>query len=270
MKKSNKKDIIKKRIAERHKNLIYIRDDLNAKVTKRRNLMNERDLKRIHGNVISLNRRKKINVIISAYDCVDFIERCLDSVSAQTYKSHKILLGIDGCTKTLLKVLEIRNKYTNLDVYYAENNTGPYQVFNSLIELVPDDEYIQIFGADDIMNPDMLEKMSRYEVPVVSRNDGVLFIKKDEIKKVGGFRDWRCAADSDMLFRIKLNMGATVKREPIHFIRGVHDKQLTKMEGTDSNSELRKNYIMIFEENKKSENPDIYISPVCNPIIKIN
>jgi glycosyltransferase involved in cell wall biosynthesis len=271
------KKTIKKRIEHRQGQYLFIEkrgvrnNNINSKLEEFKNKsMNERSLKRAYGDTVLMIPNKKINVIISAYDCAEFIEECLNSVNSQTYKAEKILLGIDGCTKTLLKVLEIYHKYSNLEVFYAEKNTGPYQVFNSLIELVPDDEYIQIFGADDVMHPDMLEIMSKYDTPVISRNDGVLFVKKETISKVGGFRDWKCAADSDMIFRLKWGINMNVKRESIHFFRREHDKQLTKMESTNRNSKLRKKYIKIFENNKHSPNPDIYIEPVCNPIIKIN
>jgi glycosyltransferase involved in cell wall biosynthesis len=228
--------------------------------------MNERDLSRIYGTSAE---RKKINVIISAFDCVEYIEECLNSVNNQTHKSKKIFLGIDGCEKTLQKVKEIRHQYSNLETYYAENNEGPYTMFNALIELVPDDEYIQIFGADDVMYPNMLEEMSKYDLPTVSRNDGVLFIKKEIFKKVGGFRDWKCGADSDILYRLKLATNNNVIRAARYFFIRQHPKQLTKRIETNFSSETRKNYMKIMEDNKKSQNPVIYITSVCNIINKV-
>jgi glycosyltransferase involved in cell wall biosynthesis len=231
----------------------------------------ERDAYRrgILPQALSQTSQKKVNIIISAYDCVEFIEECLNSIQTQTYKNWRILLGIDGCEKTLQKVKEIRYKYSNLEVFYAEKNEGPYVMFNSLMNLVSDNEYVQIFGADDRMNPNMLENMSRYETPAVSYNDGVLFVKKEVMKKVGGFRDWRCAADSDMLFRIKLAVNESIRIAPQYFFRREHDKQLTKSSGTNFSSVLRKSYVKIYESNKRSKNPDVYIEPVLNHIERV-
>jgi glycosyltransferase involved in cell wall biosynthesis len=212
---------------------------------------------------------KKINVIISAYDCAEFIEECLNSIEKQTYKCYKILLGIDGCEKTLEKIKEIHQKYSNLYVYYSEENNGPYQMFNALIQLVPNGEYIQIFGADDVMNINMLENMSKYEIPTVSRNDGVLFINKNVLNIVGGFRDWKCGADSDMIHRITLATKSKMYYVSQYFFRREHDKQLTKHYNTNFDSNLRKRYIEITENNKKSKNPDIYITPICSIIKRI-
>jgi glycosyltransferase involved in cell wall biosynthesis len=269
------KEVTKKRIENDQKILNYSERNFSEvkKRTEQHSItpvtlisksMNERDLIRIYGTSV---KNKKINVIISAFDCVDYIEECLNSINNQTYKCNKIFLGIDGCEKTLQKVKEIRNQYSNLNVYYAENNEGPYLMFNSLIELIPDDEYIQIFGADDVMNPNMLEEMSKYDIPVISRNDGILFIKKELFKKIGGFRDWKCAADSDSIHRLKLVIN--VIRAPKYFFARQHNKQLTKQTATNFNSELRKIYNKISEENRNSQNPVIYITPVLNTINKI-
>ena len=213
-------------------------------------------------------KNKKINVVISAYDCVDFIEECLISVNIQTYKPTRILLGIDGCNKTLKKVKEIQNKFSNLDVYYAKKNQGPYKMFNSLISLINDDEYIQIFGADDVMDEDMLENMMKSDSPAVSRNDGILFIKKEIFNKVGGFRSWRCAADSEIISRLKLAK-INVVRLPKYFFLRLHDKQLTRAVSTNLNSNLRKKYINIIINNNKSINPKIVIKQQKNKIKKI-
>lgn len=228
-----------------------------------------RAMERTVGVINVVTEVKKINVIISAYQAVDFIEECLDSIQNQTYKCEKILLGVDGCEDTLNKILEIGNKYSNLEVYFSEKNKGPYQMFNSLIDLVPDDEYFQIFGADDVMNINMLEEMSKFDIPIVSRNDGVLFIKKEIFKRIGGFRGWKCAADSDAIFRLGKSLNTKIARAPQHFFRRIHDMQLTKLSRTNYKSKLRKKYISIFEANKNSSTPEIFVEPIKCKIIRI-
>jgi len=211
---------------------------------------------------------KKINVVISAYNCAEYIEQCLDSALSQTYAYHKILLAVDGCLKTLEKVNSIAGNYRNIEVYYAPENTGPYMVYNSLIALIPDDEYFVIFGADDVMYPNMLECLAVNDVAKICKHDGVLFIKKSEFAKIGGFRPWRCAADSDAVFRMRKLYA--VHRTPIYFTLRKHDKQLTTCSSTNLNSNLRLSYIKITDENMKSENPVIYIKPECNPIRRVD
>ena len=154
-------------------------------------------------------------------------------------------------------------------MYYSKDNGGPYLMFNALIQLIPDDEYIQIFGADDIMNPNMLEKMSTYDTPTVSKHHGVLFIKKQTMNIYGGFRGWRCAGDSDLISRIKLFTKTNVNYTSKHYVCREHDKQLTKRIDTNFNSDLRKEYIKIYHDNEKLVNPVIKVEPICSIIEKI-
>lgn len=212
---------------------------------------------------------KNVCVVISAYDAAEFIEECLDSIQVQTYKNFRILLGIDGCKKTLNKVKEIMGKYENLQVYYSKKNNGVYMMFNALSELVDDNEYIQFFGADDVMHPDMLEKMVKHEV-AISRHVGVLFIQAKELRKAGGFRPWRCAADADMVLRLRMIRHKREKIEEIHYYRRIHPKQLTAVgTKTGNGSKLREEYHRITEENYKSETPVTYINPKKSKLKKL-
>ena len=218
-------------------------------------------------DVLKEKPKKIINVIISVYDGVEYIEECLDSIQAQTLQPDAILLGIDGCQKTLKKVKQIRDKYDNLYVYYSSKNVGVYKMFNSLIDLVPEDEYIQIFGADDIMYPDMLEKMSSQGKHTISRHVGILFIQKKEIERVGGFRGWRCGADADMIYRLRLLYKYREVILSLLFHRRVHDKQLTKV--YPATKGLRKKYYKITQDNYKSDKPIIYIKPIKTKLREI-
>lgn len=195
-----------------------------------------------------------IYVIISAFKAEEFIEECLNSVKNQSVKCQ-IILGIDGCNDTLLKVKEIKNNYTNLRVYVTPTNVGVYVMFNSLLDFVQEDDYVQFFGADDVMNNDMLEKMSSYEV-AYSRHVGTLFVKKSIITKVGGFREWRIFGDRDIVERIKL-IGYKVELLPLLFFRREHPNQLTKLPETCEGSELREFYKKIVKENKIA-----YVEPI--------
>lgn len=206
--------------------------------------------------------KKPISIIISAYEAQDFIEECLDSVYEQTYPINRILVGVDNCEKTLNKLKDISQKYHNLEIFWANINTGPYMVFNSLISMIPDDEYFLIFGADDIMDVDMVEKLAQTEQTKICKHDGILFINKNIFNKIGGYRPWRCAADSDCIKRLRKI--TTVKRtEQFYFLRK-HENQLTNRSETGYNSELRKSYINIMNTDNAT-----YIKPECNHLERI-
>lgn len=217
-----------------------------------------------HPKDILRKPKKNINVIVSIYNGAEYIEECLDSIQAQTFKPKRILLGVDGCKDSMNRINEIRHKYDNLYVYYSQDNNGVYHMFNALIDLVPDNEWIQFFGADDIMEVNMLEKMQENDRYAISKHVGVLFIKKSHLKLVGGFRDWRCAADADMIMRLRLTLKYKEISMPILFKRRIHDKQLTKIYPNDSG--LRKQYIEITNINYTSDNPITYITPIKSKI----
>jgi hypothetical protein len=133
--------------------------------------------------VIKEEEKIGISIIIPAYSAENFIEECLDSIQKQTYfknnNKYEILLGIDECQSTFNKIKTINHKYSNLKVYIMDENSGPYIVKNTLIELCKYDK-ILFFDADDIMCPDMIEKVINY-------NDDIIRFKfydfKNTIKK---------------------------------------------------------------------------------------
>jgi len=208
-----------------------------------------------------------VSILIPAFNCVDFIEGCLDSIKNQTKEAHRILVGVDGCNKTLKKLKSISHKYCNLEIFYSSINSGPYKVMNSLISKIPNEEYFIFFGADDTMYPHLIETMAVDNLPKVSKHDGILFIQKGVFcEKIGGYRPWRCAGDTDALFRLRIATGR-VRRIPVLFNRGIHENQLTK---TTKLNNLRQHYIGIIEENEKKENPDIFIKPEFANLSEVN
>ena len=66
--------------------------------------------------------KKGVSVILTAWNTQDYIEECLDSVYKQSFfkknDNYEVLLGIDGCEKTLNKVKGIISKYPGLKVFY--------------------------------------------------------------------------------------------------------------------------------------------------------
>jgi len=163
-----------------------------------------------------------ISICISAWKSVDYIEECLDSVAAQTWfknnDNYEILLGIDGCEETLMKVKEIMGKYKNLKVMMMDKNVGTYVTCNTIMKEARY-EWLLRFDSDDTMPNDMVAKIFandlknvsavRYENHNFGENDarglawGSHMVKHDIFDKFGGYRDWRISADFDLLYRIE-------------------------------------------------------------------
>ena len=179
--KTDIKKTIKKRIELRHSKLAFI---------KKRNVMNERDRKRIEPSkfvpvrveLVSRNDRRcgnydtsstieylpilenkePVSIIITAYKTQDYIEECLDSIENQTYfinnDNYEVLVGVDACQETLNKLLEIRHKYRNLRILMMNSNMGTYVTSNTLIDVAKYENIIR-FDGDDIMIAHMINEI---------------------------------------------------------------------------------------------------------------
>lgn len=229
----------------------------------------------------------KISIILTAYKTEHFIEYCLDSIENQTYfkdnDDYELLLGIDFCEDTLLKVEKIKHKYRNLKVLYMLSNLGTYVTSNTLLSIAQG-EYILRFDTDDIMKDNMIESLmnlapdydyifykgtefGKLGTKTIYQNKefmhhGSILYKKIILEKIGGYRDWRCAADTDFKKRLDLAGYKSFYLDESIFFRRSHSNQLTKMPNTDAKSNLRRSYRLII--NDINNYNELYVIPVIN------
>ena len=96
-----------------------------------------------------------ISIIIPTFDNIEYIDETLDSI----YKSGKdleyeILIGIDGCNKSL-KYLKDKTYPDNTNIFFFPTNKGPYLIKNTLSTLAKYDNLL-FFDSDDIMEENMI------------------------------------------------------------------------------------------------------------------
>lgn len=209
-----------------------------------------------------LDDKKPVSIIISAYQSQKFIEECLESVERQTYfidnDNFEVLVGVDGCQKTLNKLFEIKDKYRNLRIFMMDVNRGTYITSNTLINQVKHNNIIR-FDSDDVMMPEMINEIMYYhnEYNVIRLRyvklyenqkesyhayaHGVLYMKRDFFKQLGGYQPWKCAADTELLKRGKKIMNEKSITRPL-FYRRMHGNSLTGSREFGPNSEIRKKY----------------------------
>jgi glycosyltransferase involved in cell wall biosynthesis len=214
-----------------------------------------------------------ISVIIPVWNSDKYIEECLDSVAGQRFfaidNNYEILVGIDGCEKSLQAVLAIADKYKNLRVLNFKKNYGAYVVRNTLAYQAKYD-YLLFFDADDIMLPFMvaihvfLSKMidvayhgyRRFENGKLLEGkteiaQGTFGIRTEVFRSFGGFMDWKCGADSEFCFRVK-NTGIETEIIPsVCMHRRVHPESLTKRKETTFGSPARQYAIEHCESTKE-------------------
>lgn len=222
--------------------------------------------------------KEGISICITAYNADKYIEECLDSVKAQTwFKKHsnwEIIVGIDGCEKTLEKMMSIQNKYKKLKILMMEKNYGTYITTNTIMSEARYKNLLR-FDSDDIMLPEMVETLMQfaddYDFLMFSfqnfgLNDkifkfahGVTLQKSWVFDKFGGYQPWRCSADDEYRERLKkfVNMAYIPK---ILFKRRIHEESLTQAPETSTKNlvkggerDIRMRYIASMSIKKEKD-----------------
>jgi glycosyltransferase involved in cell wall biosynthesis len=213
-----------------------------------------------------------ISVIIPTFDNIEYIDETLDSI----YKSGKdleyeILIGIDGCNKSL-KYLKDKTYPDNTKIFFFPTNKGPYLIKNTLSTLAKYDNLL-FFDSDDMMEENMIEyclkSLDKYQcVKPRLRNfriidgkitnesnrknwgEGVFAIHKKIFDYHNGFEGWLVAADSDFMNRLYKNNTSVELTQEILLLRRLHDKGLTSRPDTGLRSSLRSKYASISKSKK--------------------
>lgn len=215
-----------------------------------------------------------ISICLSAWQTQDYIEECLDSIEAQTYfrgfNDYEVLLGIDGCEKTLEKVESIQYKYRNLRVFMMEKNVGTYITTNTVMSLAKYD-WVLRFDSDDVMMPNMIERLMNGKKDAdfvrfnmknfsdggfsasngVAQAEGQMCFKKKIFDTYGGYQPWLCGADSEFITRLKPKI-KFVKINEVLMRRRIHPNGLTSKKDTGYHSEIRKKYKEYIQEKSKT------------------
>lgn len=103
-------------------------------------------------------QKHRISVIVPVYNIREYLPRCVDSVTAQTWSSLELLLIDDGSTDgsgALCDELAGRDK--RIRVFHKENG-GSSSARNLGIEKATG-EYLGFVDSDDYIEPDMYERL---------------------------------------------------------------------------------------------------------------
>ncbi|MFW5847974.1 MAG: glycosyltransferase family 2 protein [bacterium] len=229
-----------------------------------------------------------VSIIIPAYKTSQYVEECLDSIQNQDYlknNEYEIIVGVDGCSETLNKINEIKHKYKNLRIIHMTQNYGLFITFNTLVSLCKYDNIIK-FDSDDIMLPTLITDVMSVDADLVrflfyiyygknkqtklfhSPANGVYRVKKHVYKIFGGYRPWKCAADTEFLQRFSQygKYKQVYINKPL-FLYRQHSDSLTNTIPPKSGS-LRLVYHKKFKGKKYK---DFYVEPILgefNEIIK--
>lgn len=105
-----------------------------------------------------MNKNKKISIIIPAYNCEKYIERCVKSILGQTYQNLEVIVINDGSKDNTIQVLNKLKSEDNRIIIIDKENTGVSDTRNLGLEKASGD-YIGFVDSDDYIENDMYEKM---------------------------------------------------------------------------------------------------------------
>lgn len=98
------------------------------------------------------NHTPLVSVIIPVYNAQFFLEKCLDSVTSQTYENLEIIVINDGSTDSSLEVLHSFADKDPRILILDKNNAGVSSARNSGMNIARG-EYVFFLDADDSLNP---------------------------------------------------------------------------------------------------------------------
>ncbi|MCF0115573.1 MAG: glycosyltransferase family 2 protein, partial [Erysipelotrichaceae bacterium] len=99
----------------------------------------------------------KVSVIVAIYNVEQYLEKCIKSILAQTYKDFEVILVHDGSPDNCLSICR---KYEALDervVVLDKPNGGLSDARNAGMKIAKG-KYVSFVDADDFLEDTLLEK----------------------------------------------------------------------------------------------------------------
>lgn len=248
---------------------------------------------------------RTISVVVAAFAAERWLAECVESVQRQELPPGwrlELLVGVDGCAATAAAARKLDRRH--LTVLQMSENNGPYVTFNTVMQMASG-ELIGRFDADDVMLPGYLarniENLAEVEwsttwsiftdaelqptshILAAERLDldggkcrttahGQFVIRRRVWEALGGFRPWRCAADTDLLQRAAAFGFAIGTVEEFLYYRRTHPGSLTADPATGHLSELRRGYreFLLAHESVYASSPEsLWVEPVTAEVFVV-
>lgn len=104
---------------------------------------------------------EKVSILVPVYNCEQYLEKALDSLSAQTWKNLEILCIDDGSTDGSHEILRAKAAQDPRIRFARFKNAGVSAARNRALSLASG-EWILFVDADDWIEPDMVEAMASH------------------------------------------------------------------------------------------------------------
>ena len=101
----------------------------------------------------------KFSIVIPVYNVEKYIDRCLKSITKQSYKNYEVIIVNDGTKDNSVKIIEkYTQKYKNFKLYNKENG-GLSDARNYGLKYITGD-YLLFIDSDDYINEDLLKELN--------------------------------------------------------------------------------------------------------------
>ena len=122
-----------------------------------------------------------LTIIVPVYNILEYLPRCVRSITAQTYKNLEILLVDDGSTDGTGELAdELAKEDERIRVFHKEN--GGSSSARNLAVSQAKGEYLGFVDSDDFVEPDMYERLYK---GIVEYGTVISQIGRDEIDAEG-------------------------------------------------------------------------------------
>lgn len=141
----------------------------------------------------------KVSIILPTYNVAKFLPKCLNSISAQTYKNIEVLIIIDGATDGSYEIAQDFAKRDGRFHVFWQENTGSGPARNNGIDRATG-EFIMFVDPDDWCKDEYVETMVRlikegdYDL-VTTKETAVYFNKKNKQRSTVEYHADRISID---------------------------------------------------------------------------
>jgi len=200
-----------------------------------------------------------ITIIVPVYNTEKYLDRCLASILAQTFRDIEILLINDGSTDNSLAVLQSYADNDNRIKIINQKNKGLSATRNVGIKLA-NSAYILHVDSDDWIEPDMCEALyneaRQYDADIVTSHvffdyPNKTIIKKEPYKKRCNFNEYL------LTFTTKRGINSVcnklIKRD-LYILNNIEHYEDISL-GEDSSALLR---LIVFAHNVVTVNKAFY------------
>lgn len=131
-----------------------------------------------------------ISVIVAVYNGSKTLQRCIDSISNQTYSNKELIVIDGGSTDGTIDILIANDD--KITYWKSESDDGIYNAWNKALEHVSGD-WIYFLGSDDYLwESSVFEKLIPHMIEAESQNMRMMYgqvamvTKKNEISYIEG------------------------------------------------------------------------------------